>query len=604
MTPGDGLPRAAERFPDSPRNSSDAHAGAIRDEQIRLFYQYLPVLGGLLLAGAGLVVVLWGVASRAALLAWYAALVAAVGLRGFWYWQYHRPGADRSHARWATYAVVGVLCTGGVWGIGAVLLFPAESIEYQLFILLMLVGLTAGGVTSLSAYLPAFYVFLPVAVVPMNVFLLLQPDRFHRMLGAMGFVYVAALALFGRTIGRSVLETLKLRFEKNDLIAELSRKKDEAERANIAKSKFLAAASHDLRQPLHALTLFTSTLDERNRYPEIGGIVANIKTSVQALEKLFNALLDISRLDAGVLRPERAHVRLATMLERLEREYAPDARAKGLALQIRGGDHVVYTDPALLERILRNYISNAIRYTEAGVVTVEAVAADGALRIDVVDTGIGIPAAHHREIFDEFHQLGNSERDRTKGLGLGLAIVDRVARLLGHPIGVDSAPGRGSRFWVIVPAGDEHAMARDSEEVDGSAYGDLSGLRVVVIDDEAAAREAMRLFLEQRGCVAVLAGSEDEALARLLGMPRAPDAIIADYRLRDGRNGIEAIERLRAQCGRRIPAHIVTGDTAPERLREAKAGGHQLAHKPVSPATLRAFLGHVRRRAPVPKAVG
>jgi signal transduction histidine kinase len=216
--------------------------------------------------------------------------------------------------------------------------------------------------------------------------------------------------------------------------------RDEAERANIAKSKFLAAASHDLRQPLHALRLFTSALDERIRYPDVRRIVSNINDSVRALEGLFSALLDVSRLDAGVLQPVLRHFRLQELTGRLMKDYAPEAEVKGLRLACVPTEAVVYSDPALLERILRNYVSNAIRYTDVGEVTMLCIEDDRNVRIEVRDTGIGIAPEQQRDIFNEFYQLHNPERDRTKGLGLGLAIVDRVARLLDHPIAVRPLP--------------------------------------------------------------------------------------------------------------------------------------------------------------------
>jgi CheY-like chemotaxis protein len=248
----------------------------------------------------------------------------------------------------------------------------------------------------------------------------------------------------------------------------------------------------------------------------------------------------------------------------------------------------VHSDPALLERILRNLISNAIRYTADGVVQVACVPVEQELRIDVLDTGIGIPLEQQREIFKEFYQLDNPERDRNKGLGLGLAIVDRLSVLLEHPVEVQSTPGKGSRFSVWVPRGDpERVIAAVPPPVVSRP---LAGLRVIVVDDEIAAREGMATVLEGWGCVVTLAGSEDEAAATAWASGTVPDAIIADYRLRDARTGVQAIERLQREFSRRIPALIVTGDTAAERLLEAKASGHQLVHKPVQPAMLRAFL--------------
>ena len=242
--------------------------------------------------------------------------------------------------------------------------------------------------------------------------------------------------------------------------------------------------------------LFTSALDQQARDRALRGIVENIKTSVGAMEELFNALLDISRLDAGVLQPEPSHFSLNVLTERLANDFGPDAGAKGLELHITHCDIVVYSDATLLERILRNLVANAIRYTDEGEVRLQCRQQDGRVHIDVIDTGVGIPAQRQREIFNEFHQLGNPERDRTQGLGLGLAIVDRIARLLGHEINLESTPSQGSRFSVTVPAGEAgHVPADDAPWAD-SVLSDLVGLHALVVDDDVAVREGMRTLLE------------------------------------------------------------------------------------------------------------
>ena len=569
-------------------------ASQIHDEQIRIHYGYLPALivTGILVA-AGTVFALWDAVSHTALLAWLAAIAGVAVLRGIAYWRYQRTRTDRLQRRWATYVILGSGAAGVLWGTAGVALYPPESLEHQLFLLFVLAWMGAGALSTLSAYLPVFYSYFPISLLPMSV-LLLQGDRVHVTLGVLAIIYVASLSFFARGIGRSLVETLKLRFENIDLVAELSRQKEEAERANVAKSKFLAAASHDLRQPLHTLTLFTSALDDRITNPDVRKIVGNINDSVRALEKLFNALLDMSRLDAGVLQPAIRHFRLQDLHRNLVNDYAPEAEGKGLQFMCPPCEHVVRSDPVLLERILRNFVSNAIRYTERGEVRVTCVPQGDQVCIAVSDTGIGIPADHHREIFNEFYQLGNPERDRAKGLGLGLAIVDRVARLLGYPVMVQSTPGEGSCFSVDVPLGDLRQVVVEETAPTDSALNDLAGLRVMVVDDEISIREGMRVLLHQWGCAVTLAGSEDEAVTAARESGSAPEAIIADYRLREERTGVEAIKHLRHEFGANIPALIISGDTAVERLREVNTGGYQLVHKPAQPAMLRAFLRNAR----------
>lgn len=570
----------------------------IRDEQIRIFYQNIPAQLVSLLVGVLLALALWGITAPTVLGSWCAALAVVAVLRALSFWSYRRSAVDRYEARWRTYAVLGAAGSGLVWGVGGAVLYPAGSFEYQLLVLFVLVWLGAGAVTSLSVYLPAFFAYFPFSMLPITGSLLTQADRIHVVLGIIAIIYVVALSFYARGLNRSLVETLKLRFENVDLVAELARKSDEAERANVGKSKFLAAASHDLRQPLHALGLFTSVLSDQATEPKTRAIVDKIDESVRALLDMFDVLLDVSRLDAGVLRPMLREFHLRNLCARLAGDFGPEADARGLQFTCDVGDVVVRSDPALLEQILRNLVANAVRYTVRGTVRVDCVNRDSEIEIRVTDTGVGIPADQQRAIFEEFHQLGNPERDRSKGLGMGLAIVDRVAKLLDHAVRVDSAPGKGSCFAVTVPRGETAAIMAEGV-VSTIVPGDLTGLLVVVIDDDGGARTAMASLLEHWGCKVVGVGSQAEALAALRSSDVAPNAIVADYRLRNGRDGAEAIAAVRNEFGDDIPALIVTGDIAVDRLREIKASGHQVVHKPVPPVTLRAFLANARARTVV-----
>jgi CheY-like chemotaxis protein len=346
-----------------------------------------------------------------------------------------------------------------------------------------------------------------------------------------------------------------------------------------------------LRQPLHALGLFVAALSEPSARQDSPSIVRNINRSLAALEGLFNALLDISKLDAGIVKPEVRDVTLAPLLERLSAEYEGQARQKEVRWRYSSQDVVVRTDIVLLETVLRNLIGNAIRYTARGEVWLECVSEGEQVSIEVGDTGIGIPEAQHREVFREFFQLSNPERDRTKGLGLGLAIVARLTALLGHPLAMRSALGVGSVFRLTLAPGDA-MIARAAEPATDTAMAEDSPLRVLVIEDELHVQEAMTALLRSWEHEVVVVATEDEALA--LSVP-APDVIIADYRLREDRTGIDAIRRMNDHWGRPIPALVITGDTAPERLRQAQHSGFAFLHKPVSPAKLRAFLRGVQR---------
>jgi signal transduction histidine kinase/DNA-binding NarL/FixJ family response regulator len=382
-----------------------------------------------------------------------------------------------------------------------------------------------------------------------------------------------------------------------DSYATLERKVEERthqlQLANLAKSRFLAAASHDLRQPLHALNLFVAQLRDETDQAEKSRVIVRIDAAVAAMNELFNALLDISKLDAGVLAPSISEFPVDHLLKRIETTFTAAAREKGLRLRTAPSSAWIRSDFILLERIMLNLVSNAVRYTNHGAVVVGCRRRGKALRIEVWDSGIGIPEDQRRNIFGEFYQLGTADGDRRSGLGLGLAIVDRLCGLLDHPIELISTPARGSRFSVSVPLIAAPRQVVEPSLVAKALADPAGGKLVVVIDDDALVLDGMRGVLKSWGCAVVTAASDDAAIAALAKHGQAPDLIISDYRLSNGKTGFEAIARLRSAMGAPIPAFLISGDTAPERLREASASGYHLLHKPVLPMTLRAMLNQL-----------
>ncbi|MFO1324610.1 MAG: ATP-binding protein [Burkholderiales bacterium] len=366
--------------------------------------------------------------------------------------------------------------------------------------------------------------------------------------------------------------------------------RDAAETANRAKTRFLAAASHDLRQPLHALGLFAARLSDRTRDAEDSALVHRISTSVASLESLFSALLDISKLEAGVVAAEARAIALDPLFARLANDFAPEALDKGLKLAVVPTTRAVRSDPVLLERILRNLLANAVRYTQHGGVVMGARPRGRQVAIEVWDSGPGIAAENLDRVFEEFYQVGNPERDRARGLGLGLAIVRRLARLLGHQVSVSSRTGRGSVFRLL-------ATAVPIDQVPPSTVtrppaDPLNGRRVLVIDDDEPIRESMRQTLTAWGCVPVVAADADDAVAKLRGA-EPPDAMLVDFRLPDRRDGIAAIAQVRAAIGASVPAIVVSGESSSEELARLKAAGFMVMHKPVAPAKLRAALSYL-----------
>jgi signal transduction histidine kinase len=369
-------------------------------------------------------------------------------------------------------------------------------------------------------------------------------------------------------------------------LADVVAARDEAERASTAKSRFFAAASHDLRQPIHSLGLFASALERHVADVEGRTIVRRIGDSIVALELLFDELLDLSKIDSGAVSVQPRDFALQPLFDRLSAEFHAEANARELRMRFVPTALGVRSDPVLLERILTNLVSNALRYTRSGGVVVGARRRGAAVRLEVWDSGIGIAPGDRERVFEEFYQAGNPQRDRSKGLGLGLAIVRRLAGLLGHAVDFDSVPGKGTRFRLELP----RALDLPAEEPAPLLPSPLAGSRVLVVDDEAAVREGTEALLAQWGCVVASAASADDALALVADGTFVPDVALVDLRLPGKTNGAELVGRLHDALGVALPALLITGDTATEDALRAKANGIPMLTKPVAPARLRAAL--------------
>ncbi|HYF89744.1 ATP-binding protein [Azospirillum sp.] len=361
--------------------------------------------------------------------------------------------------------------------------------------------------------------------------------------------------------------------------------RDEAERANLSKSKFLAAASHDLRQPMQSMFLFAAALQPHVSSQRGHHALTMLERGLEAMKGLLDSLLDVSRLDADVIRPVIENLELRLVLDHIGAAYQPVAAAKGLELQVKNPhDVVVRSDGNLLGRMVRNLVENAIRYTEQGFVRLECRLVDSHARIEVHDTGIGIPGTQLERIFEEFHQLGNTERDRSQGLGLGLSIVQRLSKLLDHPVTVESEPGRGSVFSIEVPLGEAGGLAAKAPSALAPPDGD--GRFAVLIDDDTTILLGLQAIFREWQYQTLIATSGAQAVERLMAAGRLPDVIIADYRLCGGERGTDAVQRIHKVLGRTVPAIILTGETGLDWQREATTLGFGVAFKPIAPRQL------------------
>ncbi len=565
-------------------------ATRVRAEQIVALYRNTPmVLAGNVLMACLLVFILPPAISMDVKALWLAATITqCVGRLVLWIVYRRRQPLPSDAAQWGVWSAWGSGTAGTVWGVGAFALFVPGQIDFQLLLLFVLIGMGSASVYSLTPFIPAFYAFFLPSIIAAGVVFVREGGALHSVLAIMIAIYLVVTIVFARNMHKLQADSLNLRFENIDLVENLKQRTAEAERANIAKSRFLAAASHDLRQPMHALGLLTGSLREEVRNaPRALLLTDRIQNSFEAMNALFNELLDISRLDAGVVVKNVYDFQVQTLLTQLETLFTPLAIERGLRFTVVASSAWVRSDPLLLDRILQNLAANALKYTETGGVVIGCRRRANTMSIEVLDTGPGIPTQHQQDIFQEYFQLGNPQRDRSKGLGLGLAIVERLSRLLAHRISLQSDPGRGSRFAIEVPLGTSAAGELRDECVITDR---LDGVRVAIIDDETAIIRAMAELLQRWGCIVTTADSEAEMLRKLKDTNTTPSLLICDYRLGTNRNGVQVIQGIHHALGTKLPTILITGDTAPDRLQEAHASGFELLHKPVQPAKLRQMM--------------
>lgn len=528
--------------------------------------------------------------SQNVLLSWFAAVTLSCLLRiSIAKYFFKQNLALHQYPRWGVMYAAAVGSTAVVWALGLFLLTSPQNTEYQLFMMMVLVALCIGASHSSTTYPLVGQVYNVPAMSALIITCLLTGGTGFYIMAMLGLMFAVMMFVVGRDSDRRFKEVQELRFQ-------LATKKEDAENANVAKSRFLAAASHDLRQPLHALTLFTGLLKEKITYPDVLKIVDNIDASVDALQSLFNSLLDISKLDAGTIEVNKEDFALNDVLIPLENEFKAEAEAKGVGFFIEPRMEYVHSDKNLLSRIIRNLVANAIRYTQQGSVLVMCRKGDDHIVIEVRDTGIGIPSERQAEVFDEFVQLNNPERDRKKGLGLGLAIVRRLTQLLNYPLRLQSSTEMGTSFTLEVPLGEAKNVVASAETADVLASLRLDGLQVMMIDDKRDIREGTVGLLASWGCLVYGFESSQAAQAFIKTERFQPDVLLVDYRLQENKTGVEAIAEIAELLGRSIPAAIITGDTGADRLQEANASGYTLLHKPVKAIQLRSFLTRIKNK--------
>lgn len=577
-------PGVPPRFGESERLQ---HLKQLRLESLASHAAKLPVFVSAAACFVGFTV--WDRAPQALVLAWIAAVVGILLARRW----FSRNYADLDITPDTALRVMLVLSAfnGLLQGGGVALFFPGLSLEQQALVTMIMVCISAGAVSANAAYSLSFYAWAVPMFGALAIAWASAGDVGQTWIALLLVLFPLAQALFVRDNEQVLRESFEIRYDNLALISELELQRaavaverDRAEEANRAKSRFLASASHDLRQPLHTLSLYSAALSARRTDERTQEVAREIGAAIHSLATLLDALLDISKLDAGAVRAEPARLALHALLDRVGAEFRPVAEAKALALETELAPVFVETDAVLLERIVRNLVDNAIKYTSRGSVRLRLVEEANRAVLTVSDTGSGIPASEHERIFEEFFQLSNPERDRSKGIGLGLAIVRRLADLLWIDVSLESQPGEGTTFRLSLPAVERALGAPESAKRAGRDRTHVSaGTRVLVVDDEGSVRRGMQTLLESWGFQVTLAAGLEHALESLRS--HALDLVIADYRLRGSETGANLIRRAR-EIRPGIPALLITGDTTRELSEQADELGIALLRKPVEESAL------------------
>jgi signal transduction histidine kinase/ActR/RegA family two-component response regulator len=502
------------------------------------------------------------------------------------------PLAERDPERMARWYCNALTFNAVAWGSAPWFFFPTGNLPLTSLMMLLLLGISSGGVASLAPYRPALFRFIVPVLSGLAAALLWQREITHVYLAICTLAYLVVNLRFGLQQNRLLTEALRARYEKEDLAQRLAEQVRMVERASLEKTRFFASASHDLRQPLHSLGLFGSAILARLAATADEPLARNMMHCVDALEASFSSMLDVSKLDAGVVEVKAEPVAMADIFRRLQVTLGQQAEAQGLALRFKPGGKWVYADAALLERMLGNLVHNALKFTQSGGVAVLARTQGQNVNVEVWDSGRGIDDKEVPRIFDEFYQVGNLERDRAKGLGMGLAIVRRIARLTGVQVQVHSRPGRGTVFRFALPRAAEQTQKVLPQAGEGSKLpSPLSRLRILVVDDEETVRSSTAAALRLYGLQVEVADGVAQAREIAASPGQRLDALITDFRLRNEEDGIALANELRALLGRQLPVLLVTGDTAPARVRTAQQSGLRVLYKPVKAHDLVEALG-------------
>ena len=549
------------------------------DERIRLERHHIST--GAISVTIGAFIVYFLMPRTTASTVWFAfQLLMAAGW--FLFFALYQRNPNRFRNWWPHVSTMASSLRGFSWGWGWILFVGAEHSDYSLLYIILYAGVIGGGLNATAFSRSAMLSFGVACNVPVLWGAVLIPDYFHIWSALAALIYTLILLRLTLNVNAFLINALERRERETSLAKKL-------EKANQEKNRFFAAASHDLRQPLQAIHFFQYALDKNLEKSQDREIFGKLQEATESLTSLLDSLLDISRLDTGAIEIKKCSIMADELLHNIYQRYFFIAADAGISLEYVPSRVSLYTDPKQLERIIQNFVTNAIKHMgRQGRIVLGGRRQDKSLRIEVHDNGIGIPPAAQESIFTEFHQLNNPERNRQKGLGLGLSIVRRLSGLLEHEMGLKSYEGRGSVFFITVPLAASISLPVIGSQQDQDNMPHRLPGKALLVEDDLTVLKSLEMLFQLWDYPSVIAQTLNPT--EILQQHSDIAIILSDYQLQDGRTGLELIQQLRQLSGHDIPAILITGNTSPEVLSTIHAAGITLSYKPINPRTLRQLI--------------
>ncbi len=550
--------------------------------------------GGVVLS-ALLLFTLWGSIDALVLLGWFIVLNILSTFR-FISWRAVRDKLEEDEVLldWLPRLQILLFLSGCMWGLGGWMFIQPEAVVQNSIVVLFLAGVISGSLGALSPNFATYILYAMPVGVPTVLKLFTSSESFHVSISFALFLFLIINVAYASNFRDTILKIILLRFENDRLVKQLKSSNEQAnqqakiaEAANLSKSKFMAAASHDLAQPLHSLTLFLSAMSEEKKLPNQQDYLEKAQQSAAALNKLFSELMDMSKLEAGEIVPTMESFYSLDLIHPIAEEFELKIQHQDQNLEVDVSNHAIKTDGIIFQRILRNLLSNAVKHNKEGTIGIRTERLQDQLQVEVFDTGDGIPESELGNIFKEYFQLNNPERDREKGLGLGLTNVQKLLKLIESQIEVDSKIGEGTSFYFKVPLSKEDPPTRQAQ---AQTISKLDGGLIVFIDDDKSIRDGMRAQFHLWNANCIVADSEQDAISKLVAENLTPTVIVSDYRLRDKKTGLDAIATIREEFNLEVPAIIISGDTSKDLLDQMNGLDISLAYKPLDPKELERLI--------------